>query len=563
MKKFFLILNLVTVLAILNAGATERPKHLSDKIDSLVSLQHSEGQPGGVIAILSGEEVMLTKSYGLMDIEQNKPNDLNTTFDIASVAKQFTAFAIMLLEEEGKLELDKDIRVYLPYLPEYGYKITVRNLLQHTSGIASTDVLRLFAGLSFDELWNQQKEIELIGQYSHLNFKPNTSHVYSNSGYALLAQIVEEVSGMNFPDYLENKIFIPAGMKSAVVYSNPALELVNNSIGYKMVEGKPVKVSSTTDYSYGSSNIYMNLSDMICWGQNFISPKAGNAAMIKRILNPYNTLENGDSIFYTYGFNVRKYKGVKMVEHSGGVPGFRNQFMIFPDDNLIIILMFNNESINTRRLANGIADILLSDKIVEEISKPRIAVEYDPEKILRFAGNYQLEDGMELSFEVKRDTFWLVLPDASRFQLFAENEYKFFLKAFDAQCTFVPAQNGEVNNMLWHQGGADYKAIRAGNKVLLSAEELARFAGNYYQKELRVEYPLTCENGKLSLSTPPTFLNYLGFDTVELNHISGDKFLTDKFGVLEFTRDENNHVNGFVLLDVGRVQNLRFSLVSE
>ncbi|PKP46330.1 MAG: hypothetical protein CVT94_15040, partial [Bacteroidetes bacterium HGW-Bacteroidetes-11] len=332
MKKLFLTLNLVTVLAILNAGAKEWPKHLSDRIDSLVSLQHSEGQPGGVIAILSGEEVMLTKSYGLMDIEQNKPNDLNTTFDIASVAKQFTAFAIMLLEEEGKLELDKDIRVYLPKLPEYEYTITVRNLLQHTSGIASTDVLRLFAGLSFDELWNQQKEIELIGQYSHLNFKPNTSHVYSNSGYSLLAQIVEVASRMSFPDYLESKIFIPAGMKSAVVYSDPTLKLVNNSTGYKMVEGKAVKVSSTTDYSYGSSNIYMNLNDMICWGQNFISPKAGNAAMIKRILNPYNTLENGDSIFYTYGFNVRKYKGVKMVEHSGGVPGFRNQFMIFPDD---------------------------------------------------------------------------------------------------------------------------------------------------------------------------------------------------------------------------------------
>jgi hypothetical protein len=237
--------------------------------------------------------------------------------------------------------------------------------------------------------------------------------------------------------------------------------------------------------------------------------------------------------------------------------------MIFPDDNLIIILMFNNESINTRRLANGIADILLSDKIVEEITKPRIEVEYDPEKVLGFAGNYQMEDGMELAFEVKSDTFWLVLPDNARFQLFAENEYKFFLKVFDAQCTFVPAQDGEVNNMIWHQGGGDYKAIRVENKVLLSAEELARYAGRYYQKDLRVEYPLICENGKLSLSTPPTFLNYLGFDAVDLNHINGDKFLTNKLGVLEFTRDENNHVNGFVLLDVGRLQNLRFSLLSE
>jgi CubicO group peptidase (beta-lactamase class C family) len=557
-----IILAFASMLITLSAHSNNDEK-LTQKIDSLVALQHSEGEPGGVIGILSNSKVVMAKGYGLMNIDHNQPNDKNTTFDIASVAKQFTAFAILLLEGEGKLELDKDIRIYLPNLPKYEYTITIRHLLQHTSGIASTDVVRLLAGISFDELWSQQKEIELIGQYSQLNFKPNTQHVYSNAGYALLAQIIEVVSGLNFPIYLQKMVFNPLGMESALVYSDPNVMLANNSIGYKMTEKKPVKVSSTLDYSYGGSNIYANLNDMIRWGQNFMMPKVGDAHTINRILNTYNTLENGDSINYTYGFNVRKYKGVKMVEHSGGVPGFRNQFMIFPEEDLIIILMFNNESINTRRLANGIADILLANKIIEEQPKPRVEVEINFEKVQKFAGSYQMGDGMELSFMVENDTFWLVLPDESKFQLFAEDDYNYFLKAFNAQCTFGNITNGNVNEMEWHQGGSSYKAKRGEGKIPLTLEEIARFAGKYYQKELKVEYPIIFENGKLVMSTPQTFKKFLGFDSVILSHINGDKFLTDKLGVLEFTRDKDNSVNGFVLLDIGRLQNIKFAIVSK
>jgi hypothetical protein len=458
--------------------------------------------------------------------------------------------------------LDNDIRTYLTYLPDYEHKITVRNLLQHTSGIASTDVLRLFAGMSLDENWNQEKEIELIRQYSQLNFTPGTRHVYSNAGYALLAQIVNEVSGMSFSEYLKSRIFDPLGMESALVCSDPAIKLENNSLGYKMIDGKPVMVSSTTDFSYGSGNININLDDMIVWGRNFLSPRVGNSSLTDRIFTPYNTLENGDTIYYTYGFNVIRYKGVKMVEHSGGVPGFRTQFMIFPDEDLIIILMFNNESISTRRLANSIADILLAGKTVEEKPKPRIEVPTDLDKARRYAGNYEMEDGMELGFTVERDTFWLLLPGDARFQLFAENGSNFFLKAFDAQCTFTAAPDGDGYEVTWHQGGGSYPARKTAEKVILSPEAIARYAGRYYQNELKAEYPVVLAEGKLTMSTPATFKKYLGFDSVGLSHINGDRFLTDKLGVIEFTRDAGNTVNGFILLDVGRLQNIRFTLLA-
>jgi CubicO group peptidase (beta-lactamase class C family) len=564
MKTLMLVILLIYSALVLTVDAqTHSAEKLTQKVDSLMALQHTGGNPGGVVGILSGDKILLAKGYGVADTENGRSIDATTTFDIASVSKQFTAFSILLLDEEGKIGLDDDIRTYLPYLPKYEHKITIRNLLQHTSGIASTDVLRLFAGMSLDEGWDQQKEIELIRQYPQLNFKPNTRHVYSNAGYALLAQIVKQVSGMSFSEYLNSRVFKPLGMNSALVYNDPAIKLENNSLGYKMVNGKPVMVSSTTDFSYGSGNIYIDLNDMIRWGQNFMSAKIGSSSIMNRIFTPYNTLESGDSLYYTYGFNVIKYKGVKMVEHSGGVPGFRSQFMMFPDEKLTIILMFNNESINTRRLANSIADILLAGKTVKETPKPRIEVAINFDRANQFAGNYQMEDGMELGFIVERDTFWLILPGSDRFQLFAEKENSFFLKAFDAQCTFIKEPNGNGYEMLWHQGGIRYTSKKVGEKIILTPNELAGYAGRYYQKDLKVEYPVRFTNDKLTMDTPSTFKKYLGFDSVDLSHINGDRFLTDKLGVIEFTRDNSKAINGFILLDVGRLQNIRFSLLKQ
>jgi CubicO group peptidase (beta-lactamase class C family) len=532
---------------------------LTRKIDSLVALQLDAGQPGGVIGILSAGQVLVKKSYGSMDHEQNRENDVNTIFDIASVAKQFTAFAILLLEKEGKLNLDDNVHTWLPELPVYEHDITIRHLLQHTSGIASTDVLRLFAGLSLDEPWSQKDELEMIQRYPQLNFKPNTKHVYSNAGYSLLARVVESATGMKFSQFMKEKVFDPLQMSTAFVYDDPLRKMHDVASGYKIEDGDVVKVSSIGDYSYGSGNIFASLDDMIGWGRSLFSAKAESRDYFNRITNRYNTLESGDTINYTYGFYVRDHKGVRMVEHSGGVPGFRNQFMIFPDDDLIVILMFNNESIRTRGLAVSIAELLLGDRLVQEAPRERVAVDLDPVLFRSYEGSYQMDDGMELSFSFEQDTFWLILPGDARFQLYAESETEFFLKAFDAQCTFVTSGDGAVNEMIWHQGGGDYSAARVEERETLSADELAMYAGQYVQKALNAEYPVTFEDGRLIMHTPGTFKKYLGFDSLELSHINGDRFLTDRMGMLEFTRDTDGLINGFVLADVGRLQNITFS----
>lgn len=531
---------------------------LNYSIDSLVSLQTQNDQPGGVVAVFSGDRVIASGGYGLMDLEGDDANSESTIFDIASVAKQFTAYAIVMLENEGKLSLDENIRVYLPALPDYEEEITIRHLLQHTSGIASTDVLRLFAGLSFDEPWNQQDEYGLIMSYPQLNFKPGSRLVYSNAGYSLLAQIVESVSGMKFSRYIKENLFDPIQMNSAFVYDDPQIPLAGMAKGYMKNSDGFTEVGSTGDYSYGAGNIFASLNDMIKWGRHLFSAKTDNTGYLDLTGTPYNTLENGDTIRYTYGFYVRDYKGVRMVEHSGGVPGYRNQFMIFPEEGFAITLMFNNESINTRRLALDIAELMLAGKLIEEEPVQRVEVDPDPVKIHDYLGSFRMPDGMEMTFSFDRDTFWLVLPGDSRFQLFAESDVKFFLKAFNAQCTFVSAASGEVNQMIWHQGGVDYAAARIEERENISEAQLAAFAGNYIHKTLNAEYPVEYSDGKLIIRTPDTFKKFLGFDTIELNHISGDRFYTDRMGLLEFTRDGSGRLTGFVLEDVGRLRNVTF-----
>lgn len=550
---------LAAMILCLAAAAQDIPaESLERKVDALVALQHAAGQPGGAAAVLSGDAILLKKCYGLMNVEKQTEIAPDTLFDIASVAKTFTAFAVMMLEEEGRLSLDDDVRDHLPELPDYGHKVTIRHLMQHTSGLPSTDVLRLLGGIPLDEKWTQQDEIGLVKRYPHLNFKPNTRLLYSNAGYTLLAAVIERTSGVGFPEFMASKVFEPLGMTSTVVMNEDFGDFDRIAAGYGKDGEGFAEISSFSDFSQGGGNVLTTLDDMIRWARNILQPAVGRKDFARLISRPYNTLENGDPLIYTYGFYVRDHKGMKMVEHSGGVPGFRNQLMIFPEEDTAVILMFNNESINTRRLATGIADALFEGKLTEEPSRERVAVDMDIEKVKAFAGRYLMPDGMEMDFAVEEGAFRLALPGDEKFELFAERENAFFLKAFDAQCEFVMSEDGTANEMIWRQRGEVVRAERIEEIRPLGGEGLPEYAGDYHLPELNAGYPVVFEDGRLELRLPSTFKKYLGFDKVELRHVNGDKFYTGPLGMLEFTRDGGGRISGFVLFDVGRVQNIRF-----
>jgi len=560
MKKLIISIMLANVVLWASSQSqTLSTENLSEKIDSLMALRQNPEEPGGVIAVILDNKVLHQKAYGISDMEKGTKIDENTLFDLASLAKQFTAFAILILEEQGKLDLDTDIRQYLPELPKYNYTITVRHLLQHTSGIASTDLLRLFADMPLDMEWSHQDEIDLIKKYAQLNFEPNTSFVYSNGGYSLLASIVESVSGMHFSEFLSENIFEPLGMNSSLIYLSHEHEIPHLAKGYRTVQDNFEHVSSVNDFSYGSGNVLSSLSDMIRWGQNLTAPETGNWEMTERIFNKYNTLVNGDSLNYTYGFYVRSHRGLKVVDHQGGVPGFTNLLAIYPDEKLVIIVMLNNQSIVSRAMANSIAGLLLSDKFAPvEPEKPKVEITLATEKAEPFTGTYRMEDGMEMTFAIDGDEFFIILPGDNKLRLFPYSETSFFMKEAEVAVSFIQENGGVVNQMIWKQHGRDNYASRVVETEPLPLDQLALFAGDYSQSYLGTYYPVIFEEGNLKVILPDTFKRYLGFDSIQLSHISDDLFATDFLGMMEFTRNESGQVSGFKLFDVGRLKDIRF-----
>ncbi|MFO7977163.1 MAG: serine hydrolase [Bacteroidales bacterium] len=560
MKSYFSFIICLLLIARLGIANPPSQQLIEQKLDSLVGSKLQPAQPGGVLGLIYQGEPVFSKSYGMADIQNEVTNSMDIPFNLASVSKNFTAFAILLLEKQGKIDLDDPIHKYLPELPDYGHVLTIRHLVSHTNGLAPTDNLRLFAGRSLEASWSQQDELEMIFRYPTLNFVPGEQYSYSNAGYSLLAAIIEKASGMSYSEYLKEMIFDPLNMNNTYVYDRPNKPIPGKAKGYKKEEEDFVPVASPGESTYGSTNIYTTANDMIRWGNNYFQPEVGDAEMLQKIFTPAFTTNDGDTINYTYGMMISEYKGMQLVSHSGGDIGYRTQFLVFPEHQVVVFAMFNTEIINTRSLVNAMADWYLEDFQVITPAPERIAREADPLLLKKYEGTYRMDDGMELSFALEQDTFWLMIPEAPKFELFSEKPNHFFLKAFEAQVTFIEDEQGEVNEIIWHQGGTGYPAARATEVVMPDQDELIRIAGIYYHETLDVEYPIEYVDGQLVLTTPPTFKEYLNLDKVVLVPMGDDRFLSkdSPLGVLEFFRSSDNEFTGFQFKDVGRLKNIAF-----
>lgn len=532
---------------------------LINKIDSLIEQTIPSNTPGGAIAVVSGNKILYKKVFGMMCMEYQLPNTNSTLFNIASVSKHFTAYCILLLEKEGKLNLDDDIHVYIPELPNYKDKITIRYLIHHTSGIASSDNLRLFAGLPFEAPWDAYDEMELISRYNQLNFKPNTEGNYSNTGYFLLAKIIENISGESFSDYITENLFQPLGMAHSFIYDHPGKVIGGKATGYKKISNEFIKMNTEGESVYGSTNLYTSIDDIAIWMQNLLKPKIGDSAILSRLFVPIDTTNDGDLLNYTYGLNIRKYKGLKIADHGGYAMGFRSQIMIFPDNDLAVIIMCNNESIDNWGLITKTTDYFLNDKLKPAKKKIRKEIQL-PEKLLKsYAGSYSMSDGMKITFEVNNDTLLVAIPGKAKYVMHAESETEFFVKEFDAQCSFETGSLGKYPEIYWYQNNRNPTGQKIESVDIISSDELKKFAGDYFSDPLSITYPVIYKGNQLFMRIPKTFTTYFGIDReILLEYVEKDTFFTQKLGIVEFSRDKDQFVNGFRIVDFGRVKNLEF-----
>jgi CubicO group peptidase (beta-lactamase class C family) len=528
------------------------------QIDSMIYSQIGKSAPGGVVGVIKDGKIVFTKAYGFANLDYKIENSVKTKFNLASVSKQLTAYACLLLAKDGKLVLDADIHTYLPELPDFGEKITTRQLLHHTSGVTNVEILQLFSG-SMDKVWGLNDEIGMIQKYKKLNFKPNEEYLYSNTGYSIAAKIVEKISGKYFADFLSQNIFLPLNMKNSVLYDSYGKTIENKACGYAKIDSVYVQKNNITGYTIGSTNLYTTITDMMLWDQFLLNPTNAYKELISKIWNPVDTFNNGDTIKYTYGFENWKYKGLKVSDHSGYTPGFVSRNMIFPELNFAVVMLFNTEAANNWVIPTQIVDWVLADKLHEEKKKEHVEKAVDSKLFSIYAGAYKLSDGMTLSFESIKDTLWLTIPNAPKFRMVPESETEFFIKEFDAQCTFVKEIDGKVNKIIWHQSGQNPEAIRDVGGKKLTVQELALYAGDYYQPVISTVYQIRIEKDQLILTLPTIFKSivHIGPD-VYLTYCEDENFYIDGLGMVQFLKDSKKRITGLSFKNVDRQRNIEF-----
>ena len=312
-----------------------------DKNDELFKDYNKPGMPGAAVMVVRDGDVIFQKCYGLANIEKNLLVTGNTNFRLASVTKQFTAMSILMLIERGKLKLETTLKDIFPDFPEYGNNITIKNLLQHTSGLID------YEDLIPDTARVQVKDkdvLELLIKTDSTYFQPGSQHRYSNTGYALLALTVEIISGKSFRDFLRDNIFQPLEMNNTLAFENNINKVPNRAYGYS-IKNNVVELTdqSITSAVLGDGGIYSSLTDLYKWDQALYTEKLIDKKYLDESWTRGKT-NNGIDFPYGYGWRLEKYQDTEVVYHTGSTRGFRNVIYRMPEKNFTIIILTNRDA---------------------------------------------------------------------------------------------------------------------------------------------------------------------------------------------------------------------------
>ena len=374
---------------------------LEAKVNQLFAEWERPDSPGAALAVTRDGEIIYKQGYGMANLEYDIPISTSTIFDIASVSKQFAAFAIVTLSYERKLSLDDDIRTHLPDVPDFGKTITIRHLLHHTSGLRDWVQSLVIAGVEMDDVISFKHILKMARHQKTLNFEPGSEFLYSNTGYNLLAEIVETVTGDSFREWTDTHIFKPLNMTNSHFHDDHEMILKNRAYSYQAVENDGFKHAVNNTTALGSSSLYSTVEDLAKWILNFDTAHIGGQTIFEQ-MHQRGVLNNGERIAYALGLNIGEYRSLKTVGHSGSWRGFRSHLLRFPDQKFGVVILCNLDTFNPLSLAEKVADIYLADLLAPiETPEPDKAAEpveetksepLLPEQLTEFEGDYYTEE---------------------------------------------------------------------------------------------------------------------------------------------------------------------------
>ena len=339
----------ISLAAVPAAGQGLSTDSASRWIDSVFAPYSSHQAPGCAVGVSRDGRLVFAKGYGAADLEHDAQITPATPFYIASVAKQFTAMSIVLLVQDGRLSLDDSVRQWVPEVPSFGSSITIRQLLYHTSGLRDYLTLLALSGWPSDGPLTERQFLELLTRQRNLNFAPGEEFLYSNTGYALLAIVVQRVSGKSLRDYASEHIFKPLGMTRTEFRDDHHRLIPQRAVGYQPVDGG-YRISQPEFDVVGDGGLYSTVEDLAKWDENFRTGRVGGKSGIALLQEP-GRLNNGQTIPYALGLTVNQTRGLKTYAHRGAYGGYRSAMVRYPEKGLSVITLCN-----TAAAASSLAD---------------------------------------------------------------------------------------------------------------------------------------------------------------------------------------------------------------
>lgn len=548
--------------AALAAGAGELSAEQQARIDAVFA-DYTSSTPGCALGVMRNGAMLYSHGYGMADLERKLPITAASVFDIGSVSKQFTAASVVLLAQDGKLSLDDDVRKYVPELPDFGTPVTINHLIWHTSGWRDYIALQTLGGIQLDQASDDAQTLAILARQKQLNFAPGLRWEYSNTGYFLLAVIVERVAGEPLAAFAAKRIFAPLGMTSTLIRNHYAMLIPNRALGYAADEQQQGKfnLSFSNWEQTGDGAVQISVQDMLKWDENYYQPKVGGRSFVEE-MHRVGHRNDSKPVGYARGLSIDKYRGLQRVQHGGSWIGYRAMYERFPEQHTSIALFCNSDDAKPTPLAERVADIVLAGVFTEKSVAEQAAATQakqagksgKPADHGRFIGSYFDADSNSVFSIVAAEGALALQAMGATLPLAATGPSQFAIPEFGATVGFTGKGQQPAEQLTLSFGEEPIRATRFV-PAQPGAGELPSYAGTFYSSELDVAWPVVMLEGKLAIRMPTRKFES---ELEPLTPAMADAF-TSKGHFLRFTRDASGAVTGFDL-STSRMKDIRFDL---
>jgi CubicO group peptidase (beta-lactamase class C family) len=524
----------------LAAAVQARP---ADARVDAVFAEYGPASPGCALAVVQDGTTVYRRGYGRSTLEYDVPITPRSIFHVASISKQFTAFAVTVLAAQGKLSLDDPVRRYVPELPDFGPPVTIRHLLRHTSGLRDQWTLLRHSGWRPDDLITDQDVLAVISRQRALNFAPGAEYSYSNSGYTIAGIIVKRVTGLALREWCDVNIFKPLGMADTHFHDDHTMIVPNRTSAYEPRGGGGFRVSVPVFDTVGATSLFTTVEDLAKWDRNFYTGAVGGRSVVEE-MQQAGTLNDGAAITYGLGLMVSRYRGLRIVEHGGADAGYRGHVLRFPDQRFSVIALCNVSTARPGIYARQVADIYL-DAVFPQPS-PFVTPAYlASESELRAVEGTYFNAITRQATRIAAEKGRLVARSGGGTLVgLAIGPGRFRQEGTLTDWTFTlePGRPRQLRDA----AGLSEEAV----PWTPTPADLAAFAGDYYSAELDYTYRFLVRDGSLVLLRRR-------LDDRVLEPTVRDSFAAANVGDIRFERDPAGMVTGCVE-NTGRVRNLAF-----